>query len=111
MIKKLLTADIPKFISIVSNAYPSMDAHKPEIRDIYMKKFEEICKHAKEVKVYGCYREKELLGGMLIYDYKMNYYNHMIDVCGLGTVATDFIHKKEHVAKELVSYFIDYGKK
>jgi len=26
-------------------------------------------------------------------------------------VATDFIHKKEHVAKELVSYFIDYGKK
>lgn len=111
MVKKLLTSDIPKFISILSNAYPSMDLHKPEIRDMYMKKFEEICKHTKEVKMYGCYREKELLGGMLIYDYKMNYCNHMIDVCGLGTVATDFIHKKEHVAKELVSYFIDYGKK
>jgi predicted acetyltransferase len=64
--------------------------------------------HQKEptVTFYGLFREGELHGGMRFHDYTMNFLGTTMPVGGVGLIAVDLVHKKEHVAKEMVSYFL-----
>lgn len=55
----------------------------------------------------GCFEGHELLGGMRLIDYSMNYLDTLILAGGVGSVAVDLIHKKRGVAKDLINYFLD----
>ena len=62
------------------------------------------------VNVYGCFRDGELLGGMRLNDFRMRLGSQKLDAGGLGLVAVHLMHKKEKVAKEIVSFFLRHYK-
>jgi predicted acetyltransferase len=45
---------------------------------------------------------------MCFYDFAMNFLGVRIPVGGVGQVAVDLVHKKEHVAKEMMRYFLQH---
>jgi len=61
-----------------------------------------------DVDYYCVNKDGKMVGGFNIWDFKMNMRGTMINVGGLGSVAVDLEHKKEKIAKESVSFFIDH---
>jgi predicted acetyltransferase len=48
---------------------------------------------------------------MRFHDFKMNFLGTWIAAGGVGLVAVELLHKKEHVAKEMISYFLQHYRK
>lgn len=103
IINKLDKAHIDSFLEISMNAHPydgdkegrknwidwSIDGHKG-------------------ADLFGLFENGEMLGGMKLYDLKMNIHSTVLDIGGLGALSVDLLHRKERVAKELVEYFLKY---
>ena len=68
------------------------------------------------MRLYGAFREGRLLGGMQLHDYTMTFSSSgspvdrtvQVPVGGVGMVAVDLLHKKEHVAHDLITFFLDH---
>jgi predicted acetyltransferase len=45
---------------------------------------------------------------MRLFDFTLNLLSHSVEAGGVGLVAVDLLHKKEHVAKDLISYFLSH---
>ena len=58
-------------------------------------------------QLYGYFSQDQLLGSMILYSYTINVYGHFIPACGIGGVAVHLMHKKEHIAKTMISYAHD----
>jgi predicted acetyltransferase len=54
----------------------------------------------------GAFRDGELVGIMRYFDFSMAFHGLPLPVGGLGFVAVDLLHKKQHVAKEMVEAFL-----
>jgi len=104
-IRPLSDADVPRFVSIAANAYPAMEVHSAEAHERVVQRLLAGQQDA-ETHLYGLYREGELLGGMRLFDFTMNLRGVVVPAGGVGFVAVDLVHKKEHVAKELIDYFV-----
>jgi predicted acetyltransferase len=110
-IKKIPRKDMDAWVNIVTNAYPGMkiisDEEKRRVRDrLWL-----IERIDPGINQYGLYKRNKLVGGMRLFDFTMTMFTTELPLGGLGLVAVDLAHKKEHVCKELVDYFINYYKK
>lgn len=104
---RLLSAEgIKDFAAIVINAYPGFKINTEEGRQRLVERLTEAQDNIPVVHLYGLYCEEELLGGMRLHDFRMNMLGTEIAVGGVGMVAVDLVHKKEHVAKELIAFFL-----
>ncbi|MFX1247079.1 MAG: enhanced intracellular survival protein Eis [Promethearchaeota archaeon] len=57
------------------------------------------------MNIYGCFQQDKLVGGMILYDFKMNLYGKNVVKCGgIGEVCVGLLYKKEHVAKDLMIF-------
>lgn len=56
----------------------------------------------------GLFRNEKLLGGMYFSDLSLNFHDEIVLMGGLGSVATDLLHKKEAVAREMITYFLEH---
>jgi predicted acetyltransferase len=105
IIRKLEERDLERFFEITKNAYPGFSMGDYE-------KFKERTMDTQAnnptVDFYGLFRNDELLGGMRIHDFRMNFHQQMINACGIGLVAVDLVHKKEKVCKEMLDFYIDH---
>ncbi len=102
--------DVDKFITIIANAYPEIDLSSGEKRQKFKERLIRI--RNKNIGIhYGLYREGILMGGMVFYDFIMNFYSRKILVGGVGLVAVDLLHKKEKVCKDMITYFLSHYKK
>lgn len=104
IIKKLTVDQYSELARIVFHAYPSPE--KGSLEDC-----ENWCKNEIEKgegKLYGAFRDNQLLGGMIVYDFKMNLLSTAINAGGTGLVCVDFLHKKEKVAKDLINFFLNH---
>ncbi len=64
------------------------------------------------INLYGLFREGRLVGGMRLLDFSMKMLSTYVPVGGVGFIAVDLVHKKEHICKDLVEFYIDhYAKK
>ncbi|MTI71490.1 MAG: GNAT family N-acetyltransferase [Firmicutes bacterium] len=106
-IKKISESEINSFIKILRNAYPGQAESEKDIKNA-VEKFSKLQKDDNTKNFYGLYRDDKLLGGMLLHDFVMNFSSKKLRVGGLGSVAVDFLHKKEKVAKELVTYYLKH---
>ncbi len=100
---RILSADdFDAFARITVNAYPGMITTSEE------KVKEHMLEIHKEptVAFYGLFRAGQLLGGMRLHDFVVNLFQVRVAAGGIGGVAVDLLHKKEHVAKEMVLYFL-----
>jgi predicted acetyltransferase len=104
-LRVLAKEDIEPFVDIVANAYPGMKIVSPEERERTTSRLLEIAEEDQTVALYGLFREGSLQGGMRFHDFRMNLLGTRIAVAGVGLIAVDLTHKKEHVAKEMVEFF------
>jgi predicted acetyltransferase len=109
-IKKLASDDLPNFQQIAIKAYPVMlpDDFSPEAQQAWLDRMKMSHEKNPFINYYGCYKNAKLVGGMIYFDFKMTLFDHLVDVGGIGLVCVDLLHKKEHVAKNIVKAFHDH---
>jgi predicted acetyltransferase len=106
VVRELAPADLEEFSVQVANAYPSMQ-DSPAERQRMQERW--IAQSAdSSVHLYGAFRDGMLQGGMQLYDFSMTMGTVQVPVGGVGMVAVDLLHKKEHVARDLIAFFIDH---
>ncbi|AIF51649.1 enhanced intracellular survival protein Eis [Pelosinus sp. UFO1] len=108
MIRLLTEHEIADFVNIAFNAYPKVFDPCEENRRKIIKKFTGIQTSNPSQNFYGLYRDEQMLGGMQLHNFIMKLLSIKIPVGGVGTVAVDFLHKKENVCKELIAYFLNH---
>ncbi|MHA2363814.1 MAG: GNAT family N-acetyltransferase [Candidatus Hodarchaeales archaeon] len=110
IVKKIPDDDMDHFMSIIINAYPGIfdENFKQVNRDKLRERYVKIQNENPSDDFYGLYRESQLLGGMRVHDYSMNFNSNLINVGGVGLVAVDLLHKKERICKALIAFFLDY---
>ncbi len=103
---RILSADeFGAFARITVDAYPGMiTAAEEKVREHMLK----VHQDEPTVAFYGLFREGRLLGGMRFHDFRMNFLGSRVAAGGVGAIAVDLLHKKEHVAKEMMTYFIQH---
>ena len=106
-IRRLSPDELPAFALISANAYPGFPAHTPEDQQKLVERWRSQLADP-TVSFYGAFRDGTLAGGMRLYDYRMNIFGAQVLTGGVGGVAVDLLHKKEHIAYDLIQYFIRY---
>lgn len=97
------TEELAGYARIAFDAYPGFGMDDASQLQTYLEK---IAEKAPGIRPMGAFRDGVLTGGMLVYDYEMNYRGTFLPVAGVGLVAVDLLRKKEHVCKDLVTSFI-----
>jgi len=106
-VRPLEIDDIDPFMDIATRAFPGMGITTPEARDNFKKRLLASFDFD-DYGLYGLYRDGTLLGGMLLHDFEMNVFGNIIPTGGVGLVVVSLLHKREHIAKALITYFIDH---
>ena len=98
-------ADFAAMAAIGADAYPGAKVVTEEDR---LKLQQQLIARAEQptVAYYGLFDDQQLLGGMQLHDFSMNVFGALIAAGGVGYVAVDLLHKKEAMAKELLTFFV-----
>lgn len=106
---RLLTApDFDALAHIWSTAYPGGKIFTKEERERFKERALRLHAEDPTANFYGLFRNGRLLGIMCFYDFDMSFLGARVPAGGVGQVAVDLTHKKEHVAKEMMSYFLQH---
>ena len=109
-IKKLAKKDFLAFAEIATGAFPGMGMNTEEkiqeLADWAVKKSE-----SKYSTFYGLYKNKKIIGALILYDFEMNLFGNRVLCGGGGFLVVDLLHKKEHVAKDLCKFFFEHYRK
>lgn len=105
-IRRLGENDYDAFITIVANGFPDFKLQTPEERERFKQSIRDRAENPTD-SFYGLFRSGQLLGGMRLIDYMMNVRGVKVLSGGIGMLAVDLLHKKEHVARDIVSGFLD----
>jgi predicted acetyltransferase len=106
-VRLLTEAEFPALMDITANAYPAVPLQTAEDRQ---KTLESWIRQAADptADFYGAFRDGTLVGGMMLHDFTMSVFGIQVPTGGVGRVATDLIHKKQHIAKDLITFFLDH---
>ncbi|MGD2205874.1 MAG: GNAT family N-acetyltransferase [Anaerolineae bacterium] len=102
-IRILSPEDFDALVHIFVNAYPGL---KIEDRARFKERVLKLHQEEPTANFYGLFRNGQLLGIMCLYGFQMNFLNVHIPAGGVGQVAVHLAHKKEHVCKEMILYFL-----
>ena len=106
---RILTADdLDVFVDIFCEAYPGIEPASEEERVRLKERLRGLCEKEPTATYYGLFRQGRLLGGMRCHDFTMNLLHTRVPTGGVGQVAVALLHKKEHVAKEMMSFFLNH---
>ena len=109
-IRRIPLDHIEKFVSLLADAYPALPLTSTADRERSETRFRAIQEHDDSVDLYGAYRDDKLVGTMMFHSYTMTMLSTRIPVLGLGMVAVDLCLKKEKIAKEMVSFFLNHAR-
>ncbi|KAA0549986.1 GNAT family N-acetyltransferase [Bacillus sp. BGMRC 2118] len=109
-IRKLKLEEISSFIDIVTNAYTGIMENTKDAKERIITHYKDTQENNNSVQIYGAFRNGKLIGGMRLHSFEMNYEGKTVKVGGVGLVAVDLLHKKEKIAKDLITYFIRMNK-
>jgi len=107
-IKHIPKKDMPAFTDIVAVAYPGMDVDTKEKRRDVARRLIAVEQASRDLSTYGLYRDGKLLGGLRLFDFRMNVFGVKTLCGGGGLLAVDLPHKKEKVARDLMEFFIEH---
>lgn len=100
------------FADIIARAYPTSHLNTQEAKERFIGVVGKMQDQDPIATAYGAYRDGRLLGGMILYDFQMQFGQTRLGVGGVGSVAVDLIHKKEKIARDMIQYFIErYARK
>ncbi|CUS04970.2 putative GCN5-like N-acetyltransferase [Candidatus Promineifilum breve] len=106
IIREVDEKELDEFARITVEAFPGLKIDTPEAR---RRMLEQLSKVLKEpiVHFFGVFDEGQMVGVMRCYDFTMKLHDGRVAVGGLGGVAVDLRHKKEHVAADMVRHYLD----
>lgn len=105
---KQLNADhIDDWAKISANAFPGMKINSTEEMARFKERIEKGLDQT-DVHSYGLFESEQLQGVIRLFDFTMNLHGKIVPVGGLGGVAVDLTHKKEKVAYDMVTYFVQH---
>ncbi len=109
-IKELTPKDYDNFATIVANAYPGFGIVTDKDKNNFKKR---LIKYSEEPTVhpFGYFKQGRIMGGMVLYDFMINFLSIQAGMGGVGLVATDLLHKKEKICKKMLSYFLEHYRK
>ncbi len=110
-IRKLKSSEFGKYVDIAARAYPGMELESPEKRKNILKRLRDSHKYDPTVKSYGNYRGRRLCGAIKLHDFEMNVFGAKARLGGGAFLAVDLPFKKEHVARELMQFFVGHFRK
>lgn len=105
--RPLAESDYDALITIVDNAYPDSKIGTPSEREKYRAVMAERMGRS-PMSYVGLYRGNELQGVARLHDFQMNVRGAQVAAAGIGMVAADLAHKKEHVARDLMFGWLEY---
>ena len=91
---------------IFGDAYPGFKIATEEERKRFSERAQKLHEEEPTAHFHGLLRDGKLQGMMCFYDFAANFLQTQIPVGGVGQVAVALPHKKEHVAKEMMRYFL-----
>ena len=98
-------ADFAQYAAIAGDAYPGTKVVSEQDRQRLTERL--IARSANPfISSHGIFEGGRLLGAMRLHDFTLNARGAKIKAGGVGFVAVDLLHKKEHVAKELLEAFL-----
>ena len=97
--------EYPELLRIAAEAYPTMGFALGEDRQRMLTRFKTTHRD-KDWTPYGVYRDGKMVGIYRTYDFTLNVRGNLIPAGGLGMVAVELTHKKEHIAREIVQGFL-----
>ena len=106
-VRPLPISDLEEYVRILADAYPGLEIVTAEDRERVRQRMARTYDDPTRC-MFGYYRDDELLGVMVLYDFQMKLLSVMAPAGGVGQVAVDLLHKKEHVAKEMMGYFLEH---
>lgn len=108
LVVRLREKDFNGLVNIASAAYPSFRINTLEEKEKFKERLLRTHEEEPEAGYYGLFEEDKILGGMRFHDFNMNIFSNCILAGGVGMVAVDLIHKKEKVAREMISFFLNH---
>jgi predicted acetyltransferase len=105
-VQELPASDLAAFIDIAVNAYPGLKLNPPDERRKLHERMLQAMADEPTTHMFGAYRDGRLVGGMRLFDFRLTLLSAKASAGGVGFVAVDLLHKKEHVAKELILAFL-----
>ena len=91
---------------IFGDAYPGFKIASEEDRTRFSERALKLHEEELTAHFHGLFRNDELQGMMCFYDFTANFLQARIPVGGVGQVAVALPHKKQHVAMEMMRYFL-----
>ncbi|TFB22799.1 GNAT family N-acetyltransferase [Filobacillus milosensis] len=89
-------------------AYTALRSVTQSEIDERLERYKKMLNEDPEVSFHGLFENNELRGSMKLYDFSMNVFGKFLPTGGVGSVAVDLLHKKEKVAKDLITYYLNY---
>lgn len=108
VVRELRSNEYAAFAQIAGNAYPILKLNSADDRQRYVERLQHDTETMSYAHLYGCFRDDTLLGGMKLFDWTVNLHGSLQPAGGVGAVAVDLLHKRQHVAKQLLEYFIQH---
>lgn len=107
-IRPLSPDDFDSAARIFGDAYPGFKIASEEERKRFSERARKLQEEEPTVQFHGLFRDGQLQGMMCFYDFSINFLQTRISAGGVGQVAVALPHKKEHVAKEMMTYFLHH---
>ena len=102
-IRKIEVAGIEDYCKLQYRAYPSMRFGSKADWDSFVERTLKSL-DSKEFTIFGGYEKEILVGSMTLYNFQINYLGEWLPIEGIGSVAVDLLHKREHVCMNLMAW-------
>ena len=109
-IHRIAGKQFEEFSDILIDAYPGFRVQSPEERRRVIRNQHLRAKDGR-ITTWCLYRRGRMLGGLRLFDYTMNLFGAPILAGGGGSLAVRLENKKEHVARDLMTFFIEHYRK
>ena len=105
-VRILTPEDFSALAHIFGDAYPGLKIVSEKDRARLAERALKLHQEEPTAEFHGLFREGKLLGIMCFFDFSTNFLQSCIPAGGVGQVAVALPHKKEHVAREMILYFL-----
>ena len=107
-IRTMTREEIPAYVELIAGSYPTMDLTTAEKKEHaagrMLARLDEL---PVECSYVGAFDGVEMVGGMIVYPFTMNWRGALVPAGGVGMVATSLMHRREHIARDMIRWFVE----
>ena len=106
-IRYMTREEIPEYVELIAGCYPTMGLVTAEKKaNAVTRMLARLDDLPIERSYVGVFDGSEMVGGMIVYPFTMNWRGALVSAGGVGMVATSLAHRREHVARDMIRWFV-----